>query len=235
MAKLYKVFNMAENKSTQQEELQVAGWFEKSQDFLEENQQKLTYVLGGLLIFILGFMGYRYFFIIPKEKQANEQIFMAQYYFESDSFSLALLGDGNYMGFEELADNFGSTKPGNLSKYYAGICHLNLGNFDDAIQYLTKFKTKDPLLKAVSLGATGDAYSELGENDKAIELYKKAAEASDNEITGAIYLSRAAILSKLEENYSEALKLYISLKDKYPGTTEAEEAEKNIAFLEQKN
>lgn len=226
---------MADNKTNNQDVLEVNGWIERIQNLIEDNQQKLTYVLGGILVVVLGFMGYKYFFQMPKEKQANEQIFMSQYYFEIDSFSLALLGDGTYMGFEELADNYSSTKPGNLSQYYAGICHLRLGNFEEAITYLTKFKTSDPLLRAVSLGATGDAYSEIKEEGKAIDLYKKAADAADNEITGAIYLSRAAILSKMSGNYKESLELFNEIKDKYPNSTEAEEAERNIAFLEMKN
>lgn len=223
---------MSENTTNQPEELEVSGWLEKAQGIVEDNQKVITYALGGILVFILGFMGYKYFIVAPKEKQANEQIFMSQFYFETDSFNLALFGDGNYMGFEELADNYGNTTPGNLSRYYAGICHLKLGNFEDAISYLGKFKTKDPLLKAVSLGATGDAYSEMEDFSEAIDLYKKAASASDNEVTGAIYLYRAAVLYNMEQNYSEALKLFTQLKDKYPGTMEAEEAEKTIAALE---
>ena len=46
---------------------------------------------------------------------------------KSDSLNLALNGDGNYLGFIDIAKSYKFTKTGNLANYGAGICYLHLG------------------------------------------------------------------------------------------------------------
>ena len=67
-------------------------------------------------------------------------MYQAERWLEMDSFKLALNGDGNYLGFLDIAKNYKFTKAGNLAKYSAGICYLHLGQYQDAIEYLTKYK-----------------------------------------------------------------------------------------------
>jgi len=57
-------------------------------------------------------------------------MFMAQKYFEQDSIRKALNGDGQYLGFLAIIDEYGMTKSSNLSHYYAGMCYLKLGQFE---------------------------------------------------------------------------------------------------------
>jgi hypothetical protein len=72
----------------------------------------------------LGYFGYQKYIIEPKTQDAQEQIFSAQQFFEADSLDKALFGDGNHLGFVDIAEEYSSTKPGKLANYYAGICFL---------------------------------------------------------------------------------------------------------------
>ena len=136
----------------------------KLEHFIHEKKNLLSYILGGVLLVILLFIAYKVFIIKPKEKEASELIFMAQSYFQKDSFELALNGkDESFYGFQGIVDEFGSTATGNLAKYYAGICYLRLGEYEDAIKYLKKFRTNSEILKPLKLGGIGDAYSQLQE------------------------------------------------------------------------
>ena len=54
----------------------------KTEQFVEKNQKILMYVVMGIIIVVLVYFGYQRFYISPMEKNAQEQIFMAQKYFE---------------------------------------------------------------------------------------------------------------------------------------------------------
>ena len=136
----------------------------KTERFIEENQKMLTYIVLGIVVIIAGYLGYHRFILGPTEVEAQSQMFVAEQYFEKDSFNLALYGDGNYFGFLDIIDEYGITKSKNLAFYYAGISFLNLGDYESAIDYLKKFDSDDKMVGPIASGAMGDAYFErIGE------------------------------------------------------------------------
>ncbi|MEM1216287.1 MAG: tetratricopeptide repeat protein, partial [Bacteroidota bacterium] len=144
-----------------------------------------------------GYLLYRQLVLQPKEKEAVQQMAQAQMQFERDSFAQALTNPAaGFPGFAELADEFSGTKAGNLSLYYAGICCLQLGQFDAAIDYLEDFSPSGDITPATKAGALGDAYSEKGDFDQALSLYNKAAGASSNTLLKAVYLKKYGMLSE---------------------------------------
>jgi tetratricopeptide (TPR) repeat protein len=206
--------------------------------FFEKNKKAITYGGGAVLAIIAIFSFYKFYWLPGQEKEANNELYIAQTYFEKDSFNLALNGgvpvqttngQVTMVGFKDLADNYSSTKVGNLSNYYAGICLLRTGKFQDAIDYLEKFDGNDEMLAPVAIGATGDAYMELNNVDEAIKFYLKAAEKSTNAFTTPIYLKKAGFAYEQKANYTEALATYERLKNEYSKSSEARDIEKYIA------
>lgn len=221
---------MASKKSTQHDNLQeIESALTKTEQFIEDNQNKILYVIGGIVLLVVGYLGITRFYIQPREKEAQSQMFMAEQYFGKDSFNLALNGDGNYLGFLDIIDEYSITKPAKLARYYAGISYLRLGQFQEAVDYLNKFKTKDVILGPVAQGAMGDAYLELGEQEKALSQYDKAIAMSDNEMTTPIFLMKAGNLLETMGQQEKALKLYTQVKEKYPETNEGRMVDKYIA------
>jgi tetratricopeptide (TPR) repeat protein len=209
------------------EELESA--LTRTEQFIEDNQKIITYVAGGIILVVAAYLGFNKFYVQPKGDEALSQMFMAENYFEKDSFNLAINGDGNYLGFLDIIDDYGMTKSANRAKYYAGISYLNLGQFENAIEYLNDFESDDLLLAPVAEGAKGDAYLELGENDKALKQYKKAYSVSDNELTTPVYMMKAATLLESMDELEDALDLYKSIKEKYPTSTEGSSVDRYIA------
>jgi tetratricopeptide (TPR) repeat protein len=146
-----------------------------------------------------------------------------------DSLKLALNGDGNYLGFLEIAKDYKFTNTGNLAKYSAGICYLHLGNYNEAIEFLNSYSKKDKVLGSLAIGATGDAYVELGNLDKGISNYIEAAEYADNSFNTPLFLMKAGELYELTGKFAEALKLYERIENQYPESTEGSTIEKYIA------
>lgn len=221
---------MAKKKDVTEE--RIAGVEEalsKTEQFIESNQKIITYVVIGIVAVIMLFFLFRKFVQIPREEMAQEVIFQAQTYFGADSLDLALYGDGESYGFLDVADEYGSTKAGNLAKYYAGICYLNKGEYENAIDYLKKFDGSDVLVSAMALGAMGDAYMELGDTDKAIEYYIKASEKNSNEFTTPAFLMKAGWAYELQGEYSKAIEVFEELKKDFPKAREARDIDKYIA------
>jgi tetratricopeptide (TPR) repeat protein len=217
-------------KHTQVDNLkEVESVLTTTEQFLEANQKLISIVIGAIVVIAVGYLGLNKFYLEPRSKDAQEQMFKAQNYFEKDSFNLALNGDGSNPGFLDIIDDFGSTDAGNLARYYAGISYLHLGQFENAIDYLKKFDTDDLLLGPISVGAQGDAQLELGKTDKALDLYTEAYKMNNNELTAPIYMLKAGELLEISNKQAEALKIYETIKLKFPESNEGRSIEKYIA------
>jgi len=224
-----------DKKSTQVDNLtEIESALTRTEQFLETNQKLIGIVIGAIVVVAVGYFGLNKFYLEPRQKQAQEQMYVAQNYFEKDSFNLALNGDGSNPGFLDIIDDFGSTKAGNLSNYYAGISYLHMGKYDDAITYLKKFDTDDLLLGPISVGAQGDAQLELGKSDAALDLYTQAYKMNENELTAPIYMLKAGELLESSNKQDEALKIYETIKQKFPESTEGRSIDKYIARVKAK-
>lgn len=225
---------MAKKKTKEDDNLQeLESALTRTEQFIEDNQKPIIYTVGVIVLIVVAYLGFNKFYLQPKQEEALSQMFMAENYFEKDSFNLAINGDGNYLGFLDIIDDYGITKSANLAKYYTGISYLNLGQYEDAIDYLKSFKTDDLLLGPIKAGSIGDAYLELGETDNALKQYKKAYSLTKNELTTPIYKMKAAGVYETTGEWKKALALYEEIKNDYPETTEGSNASKYIARVKQ--
>jgi tetratricopeptide (TPR) repeat protein len=200
----------------------------RTEQYLEENYKLLLSILGVAVVLVAGFWLGR-LWLNKKNDEAQSQMYQAQRWLENDSLKLALNGDGNYLGFLDIAKNYKLTKAGNLAKYSAGICYLHLGDYPNAIEYLNKYSKKDKLIGSVATGATGDAYIESGEVDKGIAKYIEAADMAKNSFNTPLFLMKAGQIYELEKKYSDALKIYERIQKEYPESSEGTSIDKYIA------
>lgn len=202
-----------------------------SAPFYERYQKQILYAIGALAVVAIGWWLYKSMIVAPKQQEAVASMWQSQNMFESDSFRLALDGPGGgFDGFVTLADKYSGTPAGNTANYYAGISYLQLGEFDNAIQYLEKYDAEGNLLPAMKYGALGDAYSEKKDFAKALDMYEKATNATENEVLSSIYLKKLGMLYEYQGNKEEALKAYERLRTDYPNQQSQEwrEIEKYI-------
>ncbi len=226
---------MAKKKAVQEDNLQeLESALTRTEHFIEDNQKPITYAVGAIIVIVIVWLGFTRFYLQPREQEAQSQMFMAENYFERDSFNLAVNGDGNYLGFLDIIDDYGMTKSANLAKYYTGISYLHLGQYQEALDYLNRFKTKDLLLGPITEGAKGDASLEMGDEKNALRHYRRAFAMNDNELTTPLYMMKAAQLLESMNDTEGALTLYRQIKEKYPQSAEGQTADKNIARLEVK-
>ena len=220
-------------EKTQQQFENIEQSLSKTETFIIENQKLLTIIVLALVVLVLGFFGFKRYYLQPKEKAAQEQIYTAQHYFQADSLDKALYGDGNNLGFVDIAKMYSITKAGNLANYYAGICFLKKGNFDNAIKYLKKFDSDDEIVGPMAKGALGDAYLEKGDKNKAVTYYMEAANLRDNEFTSPLFLLKAGEVDEMLGHYDKAITAYKRIQQDYFKSQEARNIEKYIARAEE--
>lgn len=215
---------MAENKKNAmaQEAVQEEG-------FIQKNLKKIGICVAGLLVCAFVCIGAYYYFDKQNQKAA-EALYPCEQLFQKGDYEKALNGDGQeVLGLLEVAKKFGSTKSGNVAKLYAGLAYAHTGKFEDAEKYLKDFDAKDDaMISPAALGALGNVYAELGQNDKAVATLQKAAKKADNSVLSPLYLVQAGEILEAEGKTAEALKLYEEVKANYRGSMQGQEIEKYI-------
>jgi tetratricopeptide (TPR) repeat protein len=201
----------------------------KVEDFYHKNKKQITYALIAVVVIIAGYVGYHKFYVEPMEEEAQKEIFRAQQYFDMDSFNLALNGNDKFKGFDEIAKSYGASKVGNLAHYYAGICYLRIGKYLEAIDQLEDFKSDNQLVAPLAIGAIGDAYVELGDLDKGVKHYMKAARMSKNKFTSPIFYKKAGLVYEEKKEYADAVDAYSVIKKDFSDSQEAADIDKYIA------
>ena len=217
---------------TEDQFAQIEETLSKTEQYIEKNQKNLIRIIGAIVAAIALFLGFQNFVIAPMEQDAQTDIFMAELYFQKDSFNLALNGDGQYLGFVDIIDEYSWTKAGELAKYYAGLSYLNIGDFENAIEYLDDFSSDDIILSSLALGCIGDAYMELNDTENAISYYEDAASYTDNEFTTPRYMLKQAMIHENNGDYADALALYKGIEADYKSSREGNGIEKYIARAE---
>ena len=207
---------------------QVENALSKTEQYIEDNQNKLMKIVAAVVAVIALFIAYQNLYLEPQAVEAQSEMFNAEIYFEKDSFNLALNGDGQYLGFIDIADQYSSTKQGKLANYYAGLSYLYLKDYDNAIDYLNDFKSDDIVLSSLALGSIGDAYLELDDKDKALSFYKKAANNDENSFTTPRYLMKQALILEYNNEYDGALEIYLNIQENFNESRESQNIDKYI-------
>ena len=220
----------------------------KTELWIENNQKILWIILIALLVIAFAIYGITNYnkkrnetaknLSFPQEinfeQQASQAVDFASYYMENEKYATALNGDGEKPGFLDIVKDYGSTKAGKLAAYYAGVCYLKQGNYNEAIEYFKKYTNDDKVLAPMSLGLIGDCYLQLGDQQNAVSYYEKATKKSPNEFTTPMYLQKLGMTYEIMGNNAKALDAYKTLKKDFPLSNEAFEINKNIAYLEEK-
>jgi tetratricopeptide (TPR) repeat protein len=201
--------------------------------FVKSNQRNLA-IAGGVIVLGIAYFLFTSASSAEKEEEASDQMYRAVEYFEKDSLNLALNGDGQNSGLLDVADEYGSTKTGNLAKFYIGCIYLKQNKLEDAKSYFEDFKSSDDMVSAACYAALASIAEQEKEFDKAAGLYQKASDVQKNKFTSPQFLADAARCYESAENYASALRLYEYIKKEYPDSQEGSQIEKYITRVQAK-
>jgi tetratricopeptide (TPR) repeat protein len=197
-----EVFNTLEETAT------------RSEQWIEKNSKPLFYSLIGVVVIFLAFLGYNKYIVEPNQLEASNELAFPRKHFDEAAVagsgidSLLNLGlegaDGKY-GFLDIAESFSGTD-----------------------EFLSKFNSDDEMLGPVSLGAIGDAFSDINQPEDALEYYEKAANKKSNEFTTPLFLYKAGHTAMSLKEYDKAAQLFTQIKEKYSKSDQGIDIDKFI-------
>ncbi len=186
--------------------------------FFNKYQNIIYGVLIGILVIILAILAFNRFYLQKKNAEASAQIVQPIHWFtqgDTASLKMALEGDGENDGFLDIASSYKITKTANTANYYAGLAYMKLGQKDEALEYLKKFKKKEDVLWYACQATIGDLYDEQGDEAQAISYYEKAVKGEDPFFT-PIALFKLGQMYERKGDWKKALAAYETIeKDFY--------------------
>ncbi|MDQ1152695.1 tetratricopeptide repeat protein [Sphingobacterium zeae] len=191
--------------------------------FFQDNQKSVVFILGGIVVLILLYFGYQKLYLDPRAEEASNRMYKAEQLATIDSLqNKAIMGDGAFLGFKQIADEYSNTKSANIANAYLGGLYLRQGKFEEAVKALEKYSpTGSQILDPLVIGLTGDAYSELKDYKKAADYYKQASEKSSNSYTTPMFLKKLGLVYEAQNDYKGAETAYKKIKTDFPESQEA--------------
>ena len=220
---------MSQEKKDLDELDKVNAALSSSEQFIQQYQKPILLGILVIVIVVSAIIGVRHFYVLPREEKAQAEMYKGVFYFEKDSFQLALQGNGaDFIGFKAIADEYSSTKAGNLAAVYSGLSLYNLGKYDEAITYLKDFDADEEFISPSIIGTIGDCYVNMDKYEEGVGYFEKAAKKADNDMLSPIYLKKAATVYEKLGNKKKALEMYQKIKDSYPKSMMNQDIDKYI-------
>ncbi len=197
-------------------------------EWIEQHSTIITWVIAAIAVVVLGVIAINNYIIRPNRLAASNEIAKAVVYFGEGNWQKALEGDdAECIGFVAIADEYNRYQQGRLAALYAGICYYKQGEYDEAANYLKRFKANDAMVYPAASQLLGDAYVQGDELDKAAKAFETAAK-SGNELIAPMSLKKLGFVQMELGNKAAANKAFQAIKSDYPASQEAQDIDKYI-------
>lgn len=177
---------------------------------VQKNSSAIMWACIILAAVVVAVLVYIYAIRQPGIQKANDAIGQADLTAVMGNDSLAL------KQYQAVADDFGY-EAGNRAALNAAIILYQQGKYQEALQYVSRYSSRESVIGAAALSLEGDCYVNLGEYQKALDCFRNAVSKSDNNpyYTPTFLLKEANVYRELKDYKSEAA-CYRQIIDNYP-------------------
>ncbi len=203
-----------------------------TQTFYQANKSMVIGATIAIILIVGGGLGY-YYYSQSQEGQAQQLMVFAEQKYMNGNYEEALYGsEADFtVGFEQIINNYSITNAANLAQYYAAVCEFNLGNPDQALNYIQNYSAPDGILGVGPISFHGVILSELGRFEEAAAIFVKAANWNRNESTTPYNLLKAAN-AYLDSDIPEEAEQYAEqIVSEYPDSQQATEAQRILGMV----
>jgi len=136
--------------------------------------------------------------------------------------------------FTDVANRYSRTRPGQLARYYAALSLEKLNRYGEAENDLKALESSgDESLSALARFKLAQVYDEDGKGPQAVQLYQQLSSKP------TLFVPKPVVLLALADHYSgsdptQAAKLYKQVKDEFPDTQAAQQADERLQVLQAK-
>lgn len=203
-----------------------------TQTFYQANKSMVVGVTIALILIVGGGLGY-YYYSQSQEEQAQQLMAFAEQKYMNRSYEEALYGSEEdfTVGFEQIINNYSITDAANLAHYYAAVCEFNLGNPEQALNYIQEYSVPDGILGVGPISFHGTILAELGRFEEAAAIFVKAANWNRNESTTPYNLLKAANAYLDSDIPQEARQYAEQVVNEYPNSEQVAEAQRILGMV----
>lgn len=177
------------------------------------NRARTVMMWAGIAVavVVIGVLAYIYLYKQPAVAKANEAIG------EADRIAMFEGNDSTALAsYEAVANGYGFDA-GNRAKLEAAMLLYQQGDYQKALDYVSKYDNTDDVVAPLALGLKGDCLVNLDRNADAVKAFNKAISLSDNNPQLVPYfLQKLATVYCAESKFDDAVKAYKEIEEKYP-------------------
>ena len=217
------------SKKVIKEDKLVTTYF-KAQSWYDDNRKRLSTIGGVVIVLVLALWFYSNN-VRANNERATTDLAKVFTFYDNGQYQIAINGipERNVTGLQALVNNYGSTKSGNLAKFYLASAYYNSQDFDKALEYFKDYSGGNPLLEISALAGAGPCFEAKGEHMNAAENFEKAGlKNADDPNTPENLVNAARNFGKVGEK-ERAVELLKKVKKEYPSSTAARDVERYIA------
>lgn len=206
--------------------------YAKATAYYEQHKKNISIGVTVLVVAIVAILFYAKNQRDNDEKAMTDLSSIYQYY-DNGQFQVAIDGmpERNIPGLRSIVDNYGSTKSGDLARFYLANAYFHVGRFQEALEEFEECSPSDQLLIVSCLSGIAGCHEGLGNYSRAAEFYEQASTKYPKDASAAENMSHAAHNYALAGQKEKALDLYKRIKKEYPTSTYARDADRHIARL----
>ncbi len=216
------------SKRQEGREDRLVTFYARAWGFFDRNKTLVYGALAGLVLLVFLIAGYLYY-QSQQAEEAETRLGQIVGVYERGEYQSALDGTGDRLGLLAIAEEYGSTPSGNLAHFYAADALYQLGEYDRALEHFQAYDKEENLLGASAIAGEAAIYANRGAFAEAAERYEEAAGFLESEATSPAYLLSAGRAYEEAGNFSAAIAAYEEIGERYPETSEAQEAQRYLA------
>lgn len=144
----------------------------------------------------------------------------------------AVEGQGTVKGLKAIADTWGNTPSGNLSRLYLATILFTNGKTDAALEQYKAFSSKDNDLQAAAIAGVASCQVQKKAFAAAAGEFEKASDKAENETLKAMYLRQAAESEEAAGKLDKAVELSVRVIRTWPATSSAGLSRRTLLRLE---
>jgi len=200
-------------------------------DFYENNRNLVYGIIAGIVVVALLAVGLAWNSARMNE-EALERMATAVQRYESGEYQVALDGDISFMGLLDIADEYGGTDAGNLARFYAADALFRVGDLERSLEFFRDYDKEADYLGASAFAGEAAIYEIQEDFSRAGDLYIRAANVFESEITSPDYLMKAGRAYERGGETGDAMDAYEQIKEDFPDSQAASSVDFHLARLE---
>lgn len=204
--------------------------------YLKRNLTTVIAASVAVLVLIGGGIGY-FLHSQAQEQEAQELLVLAEQAFQQGEYEIALWGDDQLLqvGLITIINDYRRTRAGNIARYYAAVSEAELGNYEEALSFIDRFDPPSGIIGVGPIAFHAVVLANIGEYERAADVFVKAAEWDENQVTTPQNLLNAAQAAMEAENYARAKELVSRILQNYEDSEVADQAQRLEGMLLARN